>query len=160
MMNTRILCLVGLYVVTLEAACLATDDPFHTTARGGRGASQPAEMTFHLLLTDSFDGNDYEARHDEQRRNAEAQACSLLNTRRWMPSHYKINADDPAAVQSHYDSFKDKTEYNAAMALNYIKRWPQYGDLRKEVTAREKDAQASRIPVPHTYAIVRVSSGN
>lgn len=98
------------------------------------------------------------ARHNEQRRNAESQACSLLNTRRWMQSHYKINVDDPAAVQAHYNSFKDKTEYNAVMALNYIKKWPQYADLRREVMAHEKDAQASRIPTAHTYAVVRIES--
>jgi lysophospholipase L1-like esterase len=94
------------------------------------------------------------ARHNEQRRNAESQACSLLNTRRWMQGHYKINVDDPVAVKKHYESFKDKSEYNAAMALNYIKKWPQYEALRKEVTSHEKDAMAIRRPVPHAYAIV------
>ncbi len=94
------------------------------------------------------------AQLNEQRRNAEAQACSLMNTRRWMQSHYKINVEDPAAVQAHYDGFKDKTEYSAAMALNYIKTWPQYGELRKKVGAFEKDALASRKPVPHAYAVV------
>jgi len=94
------------------------------------------------------------ARINEQRRNAEAQACSLLNTRRWMQSYYKINVDDPAAVQAHYDSFKDKTQYNAGMALNYIKNWPQYGDLLKEVAARDKEALANRTPASHTYSIV------
>jgi len=41
-----------------------------------------------------------------------------------------------------------------AMALNYIKRWPQYGELRKQVAAHEKEAMASRTPVPHAYAIM------
>lgn len=94
------------------------------------------------------------ARHNEQRRNAESQACSLLNTRRWMQSRYKINVDDPVAVQTHYDGFKDKSEYSAAMALNYIKKWSQYEALRKEVTTHEMDALADRRPVPHAYAIV------
>lgn len=94
------------------------------------------------------------AKINAQRRDAESQACSLMNTRRWMQSHYKINPDNPAAVQAHYDSFKDKKEYSAAMALNYIKRWPQYGELRKQVAEREKEALASRKPVPHDYAVV------
>jgi lysophospholipase L1-like esterase len=94
------------------------------------------------------------ARHNEQRRNAEAQACSLMNTRRWMQGHYKVNVDDPAAVQAHYDRFTDKKEYNAGMALNYIKNWSKYGDLLQQVTAHEKDALAARVPVPHVYAIV------
>jgi hypothetical protein len=97
------------------------------------------------------------ARRNEQRRNAESQACSLLNTRRWMQSYYKVNVDDPAAVQAHYDSFQDKTAYNAAMALNYIKKWPQYGQLREEVTVHEKDSLSSRRPVPHVYTIVPVA---
>jgi len=94
---------------------------------------------------------------NEQRRDAEAQACSLMNTRRWMQSHYKINVDDPAAVQAHYDSFKDKTEYSAAMALNYIKKWPQYGELLKKVAELEKDLLANRTPVSHAYAVVPLS---
>lgn len=98
------------------------------------------------------------ARHDEQRRNAESQACSLMNTRRWMQSHYKVNVDDPAAVQAHYDHFTDKKEYNAGMALNYIKNWSKYGELLQQVTAHEKDALASRAPVPHSYAVVPVAT--
>jgi hypothetical protein len=97
------------------------------------------------------------ARHNEQRRSAEAQACSLLNTRRWMQSHYKVNVDDPAAVQAHYDRFTDKKEYNAGMALNYIRSWSKYGALLQEVAAHEKDALAARVPVPHVYAVVPAS---
>ena len=98
------------------------------------------------------------AHHNEQRRNAEAQACSLLNTRRWMQSHYKVNVDDPAAVQAHYDHFTDKKEYNAGMALNYIKNGSKYGDLLQQVAAHEKDALAARVPVPHAYAVVLVGA--
>ena len=94
------------------------------------------------------------AQLNEQRRNAEAQACTLMNTRRWMQSHYKINVEDPAAVQAHYDSFKDKTEYSAAMALNYIKTWPRYNDFLKQVAQHEKDARESRKPGPHAYAVL------
>lgn len=93
---------------------------------------------------------------NEQRRNAEAQACSLLNTRRWMQSHYKVNVDDPAAVQAHYDRFTDKKEYNAAMALNYIKQWPKYGELRTSVETLEKEAFASRAPKAHAYMLGNV----
>jgi hypothetical protein len=91
---------------------------------------------------------------NEQRRNAEVQARSLLNTRRWMISHYKINVEDPAALQAHYDSFKDKKEYNAGMALNYIKNWPKYNDYLKQSAEFEQKALKSRKPVAHTYAII------
>ena len=94
------------------------------------------------------------ARLNEQRRNAEVQARSLLNTRRWMQSYYKVNVDDPAAVQAHYDSFKDKTEYSAAMALNYIKNGSKYGEYLKQIAEQEKSLLASRTPVPHAYAVV------
>lgn len=93
------------------------------------------------------------ARINALRRDAESQACSLLNTRRWMQSHYKIDPDDMAAVQAHYDRFTNKTEYNAAMALNYLKKWPQYGELRRQVAAREQEALAARKPAPHVYEI-------
>ena len=97
--------------------------------------------------------------HNEQRRNAEAQACSLMNTRRWMQSRYKVNVDDPAAVQAHYDRFEDKKEYNAGMALNYIKNWPRYEGLLQQVAAHERDALAGRAPVPHSYAVLPVPTG-
>ena len=94
------------------------------------------------------------ARLNEQRRNAEVQARSLLNTRRWMISYYKINVDDPAAVQAHYDGFTDKTAYNAGMALNYIKNWPKYNDYLKQMAEFEQKALESRKPAPHTVAII------
>ncbi|HNX33873.1 MAG TPA: SGNH/GDSL hydrolase family protein [Kiritimatiellia bacterium] len=99
------------------------------------------------------------AQLNEQRRNAEAQACSLLNTRRWMQSHYKVSVDDPAAVQAHYDRFKDKTEYSAVMALNYIKQWSKYGELLKNVEELEKKVLAARAPVSHAYAVVPAAAG-
>jgi len=98
------------------------------------------------------------ARHDEQRRGAESQACSLMNTRRWMQSHYKVNPDDPVAVQAHYDHFADKKEYNAGMTLNYIRNWSKHGALLQEVTTHEKAALAARVPVPHTYTVVPVAA--
>ncbi len=97
------------------------------------------------------------AQHNEQRRNAEAQACSLLNTRRWMQSYYKVDVDDPAAVQAHYDHFEDKKQYSAAMALRYIKRWPEYGDLQKQAASHEEDALTSRTPRPHAFAVAPVN---
>lgn len=96
------------------------------------------------------------AQLNDQRRNAESQACSLLNTRRWMQSYYKVNVEDPAAVQAHYDHFADKKEYSAAMALNYIKNWPKYPDLRKQVETLESDILAARAPVPHAYELMPV----
>ena len=97
--------------------------------------------------------------HNEQRRNAEAQACSLMNTRRWMQSRYKVNVDDPIAVQSHYDHFEDKKEYNAGMALNYIKNWPRYEELLQQVAAHEKNALSGRVLVSHLYAVAPVAAG-
>ena len=125
-------------------------------AVAGRYSAQDLERGINLAFneaTPQFKQAQTVARFNAQRRDAESQACSLMNTRRWMQSYYKINPDDPAAVQAHYDSFKNKTEYSAAMALNYIKKWQQYGELRKQVTEREKEALASRKPVPHTYEI-------
>ncbi|MFA6546469.1 MAG: GDSL-type esterase/lipase family protein, partial [Limisphaerales bacterium] len=123
----------------------------------GRHSAQDLERGVNLAFneaTPQFKQAQTVARFNAQRRDAESQACSLMNTRRWMQSYYKINPDDPAAVQAHYDSFKNKSEYSAAMALNYIKKWPQYGELRKQVVAHEQVALASRRPVPHAYAIV------
>ncbi|MEI7902921.1 MAG: SGNH/GDSL hydrolase family protein [bacterium] len=91
---------------------------------------------------------------NEQRRNAEVQARSLLNTRRWMISYYKINVEDQAAVQAHYDSFTDKKAYNAGMALNYIKNWPKYNDYLKQMAEFEQKTLESRKPVAHTFAIM------
>ena len=123
----------------------------------GRYSAQDLEHGINLAFneaTPQFKQAQTVARSNARRRDVESQACSLLNTRRWMQSHYKINPDEPAGVQAHYDSFKDKTEYNAVMALNYIKKWPQYGELRKQVTAHEQEALASRQPVAHTYEVL------
>lgn len=122
----------------------------------GRYSAQELELGINLAFneaTPQFKQAKTVARFNAQRRDAEAQACRLMNTRRWMQDHYKIDPDDPAAVQAHYDSFKDKTEYSAASALTYIKKWAQYGELRKQVTDCKNEALASRKPVPHTYEV-------
>lgn len=127
----------------------------------GRYTSAELARGVNLALNDAtpqFKQAQTVAKHYESRRNAEAQACSLMNTRRWMQSHDKINVDDMAAVRTHYDRMSDKSSYNAAMALNYIKNWAKYEDLRKEVATHEKDALAARHPVPHAYLIVPAAS--
>lgn len=96
------------------------------------------------------------AQHNARRRDAEAQARRLMNTRRWMESHYHVNPDDPAAVQAHYDRFEDKTEYNAAMALNYIRNWPQHGSFLEQAENAENEALAARKPVPREYELAAV----
>ena len=123
----------------------------------GRHSAQELQRGINLAFNDAtpqFKQAQTVARFNAQRRDAEAQACSLMNTRRWMQSHYKVNPDDPAAVQAHYDSFTNKSEYNAATALNYLKKWSQYEELRQQVSANEQQALARRKPVPHVYAIM------
>lgn len=137
----------GLYDVQIDGAPVGR----HTAVELAKGVN----LAFNEK-TPQFKQAQAVARLNEQRRSAEVQARSLLNTRRWMQSHDKINVDDPAAVQAHYDSFKDKTEYSAAMALNYIKQWPKYNDYLKQMAEHEKALLASRTPVPHAYAVVKV----
>lgn len=137
----------GMYELTIDGAAV------------GRYAADELARGVNLALNDATPQAKQArrvAQLDEQRRNAEAQACSLLNTRRWMRDHYKVDVDDPAAVQAHYDRFTDKKEYNAAMALNYIKQWSKYGELRKSVETLEKEMFASRTPTAHAYAVVPV----
>lgn len=98
------------------------------------------------------------AQHNAKRRSAEAEAASLLNTRRWMVYRYKIDVEDPAAVQAHYDHFEDKKEYSAAMALRYINKWPDYEEIRNQVDVHWQAALASRKPVKHAYEIVPVKA--
>ena len=93
------------------------------------------------------------AKFNELRRNAEAQAIRLLNTRRGLQSQYKINPDDLDAVRAHYERFTNKKESAALMALDYINKWPQYDELRQEAAVKAKEALAHRTPAPHDYAI-------
>ena len=98
------------------------------------------------------------AKHNAQRKSAEAEACSLLNSRRWMVHHYKVDVEDPAAVQAHYDHFEDKKEYSAVMTRRYIEKWPNYEETRKQVEVHWEAALASRKPVAHAYEIVPVKA--
>lgn len=98
------------------------------------------------------------AEHNARRKSAEAEACSLLNSRRWMIYYYKVDVDDPAALQAHYDHFEDKKEYSAHMALRYIEKWPNYEELRKQVEVHWQAALASRKPVEHAYELVPVKA--
>jgi len=98
------------------------------------------------------------AKHNASRRSAESEAASLLNSRRWMIYHYKVDVDDPAALQAHYDHFEDKKEYSAHMALRYINKWPNYEKIRSQVNVHWEAALASRTPVEHSYEIVPVKA--
>lgn len=98
------------------------------------------------------------AKHNAQRRSVEAEAASLLNSRRWMAYYYKVDVEDPAAVQAHYDHFEDKKEYSAVMTQRYIEKWPNYEEIRKQVDVHWKAALASRQPVEHSYEIVPVKA--
>lgn len=98
------------------------------------------------------------AQRNERRRSAEVDGRGLLNTRRWMKSYYKIDVDDPAAVQAHYDRFEDKKSYNAAMALNYIKKWQSYNEIISQAAAYEKEMFENRAPVPHVYEVLPADS--
>ncbi len=94
------------------------------------------------------------AKLNEQRRRAECRMHDLLNTRRWMKNHYKIDVDNPAAVQAHYDHFEDKTSHSANMAKNYIQYWSNYDEFGKEMIRYEQELFASRTLQPHAYAIM------
>lgn len=98
------------------------------------------------------------AQHNARRKSAEAEACSLLNSRRWMVYRYKIDVEDPAAVQAHYDHFENKKEYTAVMTKRYIENWPNYEEKRKQVEVHWEAALASRQPVERAYELVSVKS--
>ncbi|MDF1813724.1 MAG: SGNH/GDSL hydrolase family protein [Verrucomicrobiales bacterium] len=95
------------------------------------------------------------AKLNSQKRNAEAQACSLMNSRRWMQSYYKIDPDDSAALQKHIDHFEDKKSYSAVMAKRYQREWPNYGKLRKQAIEYEQAAEDARQPVAHSFTIYK-----
>lgn len=122
----------------------------------GRYSAQDMERGINLAFnenTPQFKQAQTVAKFNGLRRNAEAQAVRLLNTRRGLQNQYKINPDDPAAVRAHYESFTNKTEPVAGMALDYINKWSQYEELRRQVTTNETEALANRTPVPHVYVI-------
>lgn len=122
----------------------------------GRYAAQELAGGINLAFnsaTPQFKQAQIVSQHNSRRRDAEAQARSLMNTRRWMASHYHVNPDDPAAVQAHYDRFENKSDYNAVMALNYIRKWSQYGSLLKQALDAENEALAARKPVCHQFEL-------
>ncbi|OGV69233.1 MAG: hypothetical protein A2283_02320 [Lentisphaerae bacterium RIFOXYA12_FULL_48_11] len=90
---------------------------------------------------------------NEKRRSTETQVRNLLSVRRYMKNHHKIDPDDPAAVQAHYDKMTDKKSYGAVMTLNYIKNWQRYGEFVQQVSEFEQQVHANRNPVPHTYTL-------
>ncbi|MDF1756191.1 MAG: SGNH/GDSL hydrolase family protein [Verrucomicrobiales bacterium] len=97
------------------------------------------------------------SKFNSQRRNAEAQACSLMNSRRWMQSYYKIDPDDPTALQKHIDHFEDQKSYSAVMAKRYQREWPNYQKLRQEAIEQEKAAEGARQPTAHTFTLSPVT---
>jgi lysophospholipase L1-like esterase len=99
------------------------------------------------------------AKANEARRSAEAQSRALLTFRRSLEPRYKLNPDDPAALQAYYDTLETKKDYTAVMLLNYIKNWPKHGDIVKHAAECEQKALSLRKPVPHAYAVMPVGTG-
>ena len=93
-------------------------------------------------------------RKTEQWRGAVLKWRDLLNSRRWMENHYKIDVDDPQAVQAHYDHFTDKKSYSAIKALQYLNEWNKYDEYVKNSQALERELFTGRQPLPHVYEIV------
>ena len=94
------------------------------------------------------------AKRTERHRSAVLKWRDLLNSRRWMKNHYKIDVDDPAAVQKHYDHFEDKKSYSAIKALEYIKNWSKYDEYVATSKALEEELFTGRTPVAHVYELV------
>lgn len=105
-------------------------------------------------LTPQFQQAQKVAYHNDKYRDMVTKARSLLNTRRWMKSYYKVDVDDPKAVQAHVDHFKDKKSYSAIMARRYVKTWDSYGAYLEQVKEHRKNTLASRSPKTHHYSIV------
>jgi len=152
-LNQELLSVAGLADGTYELRIDGTAVGQHSAKELASGINLAFNKT-----TPQFQQAQQVAKHNAQRKSAEAEAASLLNSRRWMISYYKIDVEDPAAVQAHYDHFEDKKEYSAAMALRYIEKWPNYEELRKQVEVHWEAALASRQPVEHTYEVVPVKA--
>jgi len=97
------------------------------------------------------------SRKTERHRVALLKWRDLLNTRRWMAYYYKIDVDDPAAVQAHYDHFTDKRSYNAIKAWQYLQEWSRYDQYVKDAEALEQEVFIGRKPIPHVYEVVSLA---
>ena len=93
------------------------------------------------------------AKKVEKARNADIKWRDLLNSRRWMINHYKIDADDPAAVQKHYESFGGKKSYTAIKTKQYIEGWPKFKEYVAAAEKCEEEIYKGRDPIPHNYEL-------
>lgn len=96
------------------------------------------------------------AKKVEKARNADLKWRDLLNSRRWMINHYKIDADDPAAVQKHYESFGGKKSYTAIKTKQYIEGWPKFKEYVATAEECERAIYEGRKPIPHNYELSSV----
>ncbi|MDA3926121.1 MAG: SGNH/GDSL hydrolase family protein [Kiritimatiellae bacterium] len=96
------------------------------------------------------------AKKVDKARNADLKWRDLLNSRRWMINHYKLDADDPAVIQAHYDHFKDKKSYTALKTKQYIAGWPKFKEYVATAEKCENEIYSGRKPIPHNYELVPV----
>jgi len=96
------------------------------------------------------------AKRAERHRVAVLKWRDLLNSRRWMKNHYKIDVDDADAVQAHYDHFENKRSYSAIKTRQYIEQWSRYDEYVKTSKELENELFSGRTPVPHVYHVAPV----
>ncbi|TWT51158.1 GDSL-like Lipase/Acylhydrolase [Rubripirellula amarantea] len=126
----------------------------------GRYSSSELSDGINLAMNDAtpqFKQAQAVATQNEYRRSKEAQACSMVNTRRWLKSRAKVDPDDTDAIQAYYDNLEVKNDYYATMTRILLEKWSQYDELLEEAKRHEDDVLTGRKPVSHSYELVQVS---
>lgn len=92
------------------------------------------------------------AKKNELRRSTE---CVLRNYAavRWFLKHRQVDPDDLVAVTTFAATKMNKTGYYENQVGNYVKNWPQRGQVVEKVSSIERELLALRKPVVHAYAV-------
>ncbi len=93
------------------------------------------------------------AQINEQRRGTESK-IRLYAAVRWYLGHRKVNPDDTAAVQKHYDNLPNKTGYFEARIPDYLKEWKNIATVVDRVNQLAAEARKAAQPVEHRYEVV------
>ncbi|MGN0847704.1 MAG: SGNH/GDSL hydrolase family protein, partial [Kiritimatiellia bacterium] len=129
------------------------------------GAWTAGELGFGINLARNPRTPQFKQAAEVERKNAERCAIERNELRmfaasRWYLRLRKVNPDDFAAVQAHYDGLADKNGYFERRLPDYIRTYGKKAELEKDQDARWSELLKLRVPKVHRYELRRLPAVN
>ncbi len=129
------------------------------------GTWTAGELGFGINLARNAKTPQYRQAAEVERKNAarykiESDKLRMFAASRWYLRLRRVNPDDFAAVQAHYDGLKNKNGYFERRLPEYIREYGKKAALEADQDARWAELLKLRMPKAHRYELKRLPAIN